>query len=124
MQSFEIIVGADVRAYATMTFAAESKEDAIKHATALLYDRMHQPERLGFKIDDERGSEIQGEVTLTADPDDDDSWIDIPTPDGNPNYNPLLEIVRQLARMDPPDERQEIDDVDGEIEAFSHMIRK
>src|SRR5690606_28285677 len=40
------------------------------------------------------------------------------------NGEAMMDLVRQLARMDPPDERQEIDDIDGEIEAFSHMIRK
>lgn len=40
------------------------------------------------------------------------------------NGEAMLALVRQLARMDPPDEREEIAEVDGEIEAFSHMIRK
>jgi len=40
------------------------------------------------------------------------------------NGEAALDLVRQLARMDPPDERDEIAEVDGEIEAFSHMIRK
>lgn len=39
-------------------------------------------------------------------------------------YERMEEFMRQLARMDPPDEREEIAEVDGEIEAFSHMIRK
>lgn len=40
------------------------------------------------------------------------------------NGEAMMDLVRQLARMDPPDERDEIAEVDGEIEAFSHMIRK
>ena len=36
----------------------------------------------------------------------------------------IIALVRQLARMDPPDEHEEIAEILGEIEAFSHMIRK
>lgn len=128
MQSYDITIGADVRAYAALTLVAKDREEAIAKALERLERDAHNPHGFGFTIYE---GGVQGEVSIKAVPDDadeddevHDEWQDVPTWSGSPRFEPLLDLVRQLARMDPPDERDEIAEVDGEIEAFSRMIRK
>lgn len=127
MATFNILIGADVRAYCRQeAVEAESRDEAIAKTVAWLEQRGHTPERIGFAASDEAGSEIQGEVSLTVD--DDDDWIDIPTPDGNPNYGPLLAFVQHMARMEPvdTDDASEVCDetLMSDASALWAMIRK